>query len=771
MKILALALQAFGPFTDVVLDLSGGQEGLHLVHGPNEAGKSSALRALKQALFGIPMQSADDFLHAYQKLRIGLRLRTGDGRELAFVRRKGTKNTLLAADGATPLPDSALDAVLKGMTEAEFTRRFAMDHDELVAGGQSILEGSGELGQLLFQTGGGLKNLLEVQRGLDRELEGLFKPTGTKPRINAGLAELKEAKAMVRAGSLPSTEWLEHEAARRSAAERLEQVEGRLEAARAEKRRLERLGDALPVLARLRHCQQEWEALGPVAILPEDFADHRHEALRRRDAAIAAEAAAQQAVAELDRQIAGLVVPEDLLAEAEAVEHLRDALAGYRKAQASLPEERSRLRLIEAEIHELLAELGTGPPRSPDQRGEQPDLLDAAEALRPSRAQKAAIAKRAAEHARLAAEHDQAGARVAELAARLAAERIELDRLDLETPGDAEPLAMALRQARDQGDLDTQLETARARLDQAGREAARALGQLPLWTGPLETIAALAVPSAETVDRLEAELAEVDAELARFRTARTTALDEVADAESSLEQLRQSAGVLPTEDDLVAARAHRDRIWPLIRRIAEASDPPAPAEVRAVLGDATAPRASWPAELVTAFERAMHEADAHADRLRREAERAAAQAGARAALDRARQRLTAIDDQAHRAAARAEAVRTPWSALWQPLGIEPLSPREMRGWLQARQGVVLRAVELQDRRLELEAITRKHTAHCTAIVHALRPLGEPPATAWESEVGRGSPDPAHAPTEGLPAPTLSAATRNGLGVGGWARVS
>ena len=54
MKILELALHAFGPFTDAVLDLSAGQEGLHLIYGPNEAGKSSALRALRQALFGIP---------------------------------------------------------------------------------------------------------------------------------------------------------------------------------------------------------------------------------------------------------------------------------------------------------------------------------------------------------------------------------------------------------------------------------------------------------------------------------------------------------------------------------------------------------------------------------------------------------------------------------------------------------------------------------------------------------------------------------------------
>ena len=45
MKILALSRRAFGPFTDVTLDFSGGREGLHLVYGPHEAGKSSALRA------------------------------------------------------------------------------------------------------------------------------------------------------------------------------------------------------------------------------------------------------------------------------------------------------------------------------------------------------------------------------------------------------------------------------------------------------------------------------------------------------------------------------------------------------------------------------------------------------------------------------------------------------------------------------------------------------------------------------------------------------
>ena len=53
MRFLTVQLQAFGPFTNAHLDLSGGDHGLHLVYGSNEAGKSSSLRAITDLLYGI----------------------------------------------------------------------------------------------------------------------------------------------------------------------------------------------------------------------------------------------------------------------------------------------------------------------------------------------------------------------------------------------------------------------------------------------------------------------------------------------------------------------------------------------------------------------------------------------------------------------------------------------------------------------------------------------------------------------------------------------
>ena len=80
MRILQLDLRAFGPFTNVVLDLSEGDHGLHVIHGPNEAGKSSALRALKQFFYGIAERTTDNFLHPNTKLCIAATLATSASR-------------------------------------------------------------------------------------------------------------------------------------------------------------------------------------------------------------------------------------------------------------------------------------------------------------------------------------------------------------------------------------------------------------------------------------------------------------------------------------------------------------------------------------------------------------------------------------------------------------------------------------------------------------------------------------------------------------------
>jgi hypothetical protein len=81
------------------LDLGGGEPGLYLIYGTNEAGKSTALRAITGLLYGIPRLSGDDHVHKKRDLRIGATLINDDGARLEVVRRKGQKSTLLSPSG------------------------------------------------------------------------------------------------------------------------------------------------------------------------------------------------------------------------------------------------------------------------------------------------------------------------------------------------------------------------------------------------------------------------------------------------------------------------------------------------------------------------------------------------------------------------------------------------------------------------------------------------------------------------------------------------
>ncbi len=60
MRFRRLDLLRYGPFTDKVLTFRP-EAKLHLVFGPNEAGKSSSLAAIGDLLFGFAKRKEYDF--------------------------------------------------------------------------------------------------------------------------------------------------------------------------------------------------------------------------------------------------------------------------------------------------------------------------------------------------------------------------------------------------------------------------------------------------------------------------------------------------------------------------------------------------------------------------------------------------------------------------------------------------------------------------------------------------------------------------------------
>ena len=116
MRLNRLDLTRYGKFTNHAIDFGRQIDGvpdLHVIYGPNEAGKSTLFNGWLDLLFGIHPQSSYDFLHAYSNMKIGAAIEV-DGEVREFARIKRPQNSLLD-NRDQPVSNGALLAGLGGL--------------------------------------------------------------------------------------------------------------------------------------------------------------------------------------------------------------------------------------------------------------------------------------------------------------------------------------------------------------------------------------------------------------------------------------------------------------------------------------------------------------------------------------------------------------------------------------------------------------------------------------------------------------------------------
>ena len=103
MKLTRVDLRRFGRFENTVIDLPAGA-GLHVLHGANEAGKTTLLNAITYSLYGMPQGASKEPVYDFQfkkaELRVGICLACDGSDTIDLVRRRGNKNTVLHPDTA-----------------------------------------------------------------------------------------------------------------------------------------------------------------------------------------------------------------------------------------------------------------------------------------------------------------------------------------------------------------------------------------------------------------------------------------------------------------------------------------------------------------------------------------------------------------------------------------------------------------------------------------------------------------------------------------------
>jgi uncharacterized protein YhaN len=691
VRLLHLDLIAFGPFSGTKLDFS--REGvLHLVFGPNEAGKSTALRALTDLLYGIPANTPDAHRHAMSDLRIGGRLAGNSHAVIQVIRRKGNKNTLLAPDG-TPMPDDTIASLLGGVGEPVFRSMFGLDHVSLREGAQALIQGKGGVGESLFAAGFGGRGVHAVLEELEGEAGEIFKPRGQNPKLNEAIRLFKDAERRTRDAATSAEGYRTQRDALRDARTERDSLDGRRRDLVAEQSRLRRILHVLPLLARRNDYLTRRQALGEVAALPED-------ATRCRTTAQAAIRDGERDRERLTRDIESLKqrlterqIPESLLElDERTIRQLQDRLGSHRKAEEDLPRLNVELRGFEAEARAIIKRLG------------RQVSLDEVESLRVPVAQQARIRKLAQERSGVETTLVESRRAVEERRVRQERQRAQL--AELKTPGDVKPLQRALQRARRLGDIDGLIETAAKqslRLEETLQRQVRSLG---LWHGEPSALGDLPLPAAERVEHFAARFDASDHDVERINKGRRECQHRLLQVQRALAELHLT-GDVPSEEQLDTQRIRRDAAWQQMRRSWEAGE-------------------SADERRAEAFEAELRASDEIADRLRREADRVATRAKLSAELAECEQEHAALDSEAGAITSRRAELQLEWAAAWKASAVDPLAPGEMRTWLMRFDAAAKVVDELEKERAALAELEAKRDRGRAELREELQRLGEPP---------------------------------------------
>jgi len=660
MKIKAIRLVAYGPFTDVRIDLPDTLSDFHLLFGPNEAGKSSTLRALRHMFFGIPARTADNFLHGYAHLRIGATLYHSSGETISFLRRKGKAKTLRGPDDETVLGDDALAAFLGGVGLEIFEQMFAIGHEELIRGGEEIVSGKGHVGQALFSAGAGLFRLQSIQKKLELDCGTLFKPGGSTPSINQAIKALRTLRKNQKDALLLPKTWQTQDRELREANIQLESVKHRLKEIQQREAKLKRIGKALPLIARKMELEDELAAVADVPDLPDDFGDKRRDAEKELKVATRDLHRHEKTMKDLQKRLTSLELPAPLLENASSIEMLQHALGSHRKALKDRPGLEGRMRMLEQQANELLEEI----------QGELSLKAGLPIKLPPSVVGEIQTLGKAYERtsAKIESAEDQCRKMERRLRQRTA------QRKGMPDPVDMGSLDAALQSARQAGPIERQREEMRTLLAALEKELKQSVDQLPLWDRSMGALDAIALPLEETIDQFEQRFEKSHRNLEKLSERRHAAEEELVQIHTEIKEIDFSRKV-PTEADLVNARALRDNLWRVIRPNLEGKTPPTE-EVQAALQ-----HFDREASLPDAFETSLSNADLVSDRLRREADQVTRKGLLEARAEKFEKMRVDTDLALDESLACQRLLEKEWAQLWTTLGITPKTPKEMRGWL------------------------------------------------------------------------------------------
>ncbi len=699
MRIERLELTRFGMFTDVTLELL--PTGVNVIVGANEAGKTTAMAAIHQLLYGIPVRSEHAFVHAMQDLRVGAVLSDETGTELPIARIKRKSGTLRSSAGEM-LDESILRAMLHDVDERVYQTLFSIGHEEIATGGKSLLKNDGELGQALFGAGTGLTRLNQAMADLESRADKLFKASGSVSSINTGIRQYRDLSKEVRELSRGTAEVVKLDDDLRQSEADLELVTAQFRALSEKKHLAERVRAIRPLVQARRQTQADLvtlEGQGP-RVTP-DVPARLAAAQQLRHDAQSKLAVASSDLERLNEQMSQLDVDEPLVAQADIIGDLVKEIGALRQNMKDLPSLNKQVGDLERQLETLRRSLPEGCPVGAD------GLPTISAAIR------AAIDRLAQEHAGLAGASKSARSLLDDASERLGRARDQLR--DSPTPLDVAQLRSAVGRTRGEGRVEAARDATLRKLVEMETRLTAAVTSLGITAAP-RSIDALQLPAPSRVTEADARVTASATGVTRCETEIRKFQAQQKVKRTDLDELLR--GAPPSEEELREARAQRDEGWRLVRAAwlgGEADD-----EVRA--------RWTEGAPLDAAYEVSVERADSISDRLRHDASAVERRSLFERDLKMIESALVTQSEELEGARAKAEAARQGWTELWAPLGVEAGGRQEMDDLLDRLRHAAADAATLRGLDTEASAqqaaIERHRRDLCVLLVGLGEEIGE-----------------------------------------------
>ncbi len=709
MRIQRIGIQSVLHYDDFDLSLGEGPSRLHILHGPNEAGKSTLLRILLDLFYG---ESSRDFLrNAYTpSSRIDATLTLDSPSSVQKrVERKKFRNRLVLSDQSDLSEEVLGRDYLAGYDRQRFALLFGFDHQTLRDGGENLMRSGGHAGISLFEAGSGIQHLQNLLADLSKRSTDLVDPTfrsNSNRELSQALRAYQQAEASKRSASLRAEDWQ----GMREGIHRLEQRASGLTLAlqqqRAQQRKLERALRVLSPLATLHGLRQELEHMDTNVLVPDSVVDRVPTVIDGIDSLRKQLTVETQERDRFRQQLEAISRDPLAIEHAEAILLLHEGVLQFETyREQELPEVQETMSRLRSAIEFQLADLAPAA------------TLETLETLRIPLADRKPLLEILQALPQAEASWQESEQRFQEM---ISEQQTVLHTLQQLSPlPDPAALDAAIAEIRAHGDTQQQLADLSKNYQKKQAQLQKILKRQTVYTGTVHDLIGMTVPLRSTVARYQEEFSTLRTKIQQTQTEWQNASAKLRANQSELDTLNRQ-GAVPVAAELQAQRRHRDYGWSLIKQV----------WLDQVKDDPNLQEFTRGQSLDRAFEDAMAKSDEMADRMWQEGTAVARRQTLLDETSAGETQILSLTQHLERDTNEFSQLHAAWQAEWRQTSITAKDPEEMKEFLDTVYTPLVEGCEeldhLADQKDRLLAIRAQDTARLETLLVEVGSFSEGP---------------------------------------------